>query len=64
MACRAQKYTKVISLKITPVQDTTLRKLRSYNVPVAAFIRQAIKEKIEKDYKELLPKPKKEYCPF
>lgn len=64
MACRPHIYTEVVTLKITKTQKQTLDKLRAYNVPVAQFIRQAIKEKIEKDYKELLPKPKKEYCPF
>ena len=58
------KYTKVKTLKITETQHSTLLKMKSYNVDVSEFIRQAIKEKINREYKELKPKPKKEYCPF
>lgn len=38
--------------------------MKSYKVDVGKFIRDAISEKIKKDYSELIPKPKKEYCPF
>jgi hypothetical protein len=38
--------------------------MKSYNVDVSEFIRQAIKEKIQIDFKDIIPKPKKEYCPF
>lgn len=54
MACRPHIYT----------EKQTLDKLRAYNVPVAQFIRDAIKEKINRDHQELKPKPKKQYCPF
>jgi hypothetical protein len=30
--------------------------MKSYNVDVGHFIREAIKEKIKKEYKELMPK--------
>ena len=56
-------YTEVITLKITPLQKQTLDKLKSKNYKVAEFIRQAIKEKLERDKHEIL-KPKEEYCPF
>lgn len=58
------KYTKVKTIKITETQHNTLIKMKSYNVDVSEFIRKAIKEKINREYKELKPKPKKEYCPF
>ena len=58
------KYTKVKVIKITEKQDITLKKIRSYNINVADFIREAIKEKINREYKELKPKEIKEYCPF
>lgn len=58
------KYTKVKVIKITDTQHRTLKKLESYNIPVSQFIRNAINEKIKREYKELIPKPKKEYCPF
>jgi post-segregation antitoxin (ccd killing protein) len=58
------KYTKVKVLKITETQFETLEKLRNRKVNVADFIRTAIAEKIKRDAKELIVKPKKEYCPF
>ena len=58
------KYTKVKVLKITNVQFETLEKLRHRKVNVADFIRTAIAEKIKRDAKDLIEKPKKEYCPF
>lgn len=59
-----KKYTKVKVIKITEIQHNTLKKLDSYQVNVAQFIRDAISEKIKREHKNLLPKPKKEYCPF
>lgn len=58
------KYTKVKVIKITDTQDKTLKKLDSYQINVAQFIRDAIKDKIQREYKDLLPKPKKINCPF
>lgn len=39
-------------------------KMKSYNVNVCKFIRDAIKEKINREYSELIPKEPKEYNPF
>jgi len=61
---RPQKYTKPRTIKFSEVQDNTLKKMKSYNIDVAQFIRDAISEKIKREYKYLLPKPKKENCPF
>ena len=58
------KYTKIKTLRISETQHETLVKMKGYNVDVAEFIRQAIKEKINREYKELIPKGKKIYCPF
>ena len=58
------KYTKVKVLKITNIQYQTLLKLDSYQINVAQFIREAIHEKIKREYKELIPKPEKMYIPF
>ena len=58
------KYNKVKVIKITETQLKTLQKMKSYNVNIGNFIRSAISEKIQREYKELIPKPKKEYCPF
>ena len=57
-------YTEVFTLKISTTQKHTLGKLKDRNIKVSDFVRKAIAEKIERDYKELQPKPKKEYCPF
>jgi hypothetical protein len=57
-------YTKVKVLRISEIQNNTLLKMKSYNVDVSEFMRKAIAEKIKRDYRELVPKPEKEYCPF
>ena len=59
-----KKYSKIKVLRISETQHETLVKMKSYNVDVSEFIRQAIKEKINRDHKDLKPKPKKEYIPF
>lgn len=59
-----RKYTEIQHIRISKEQKETLSKLKSYGFDVSQFIRIAIKEKIEKDYKKLKPKSKKEYCPF
>ena len=61
---RPVKYNKPRTIKFSEVQDCTLNKLASYKINVAQFIRDAIQEKIQREYNDLLPKPKKEYCPF
>jgi len=53
--------TKVI--RISESQLKTLQKMKSYNVDVGHFIREAIKEKIKREYKDLIPKVKNT-CPF
>lgn len=40
------------------------KKMKSYNVDISQFIRDAIAEKIKKEYANLIPKPKKIKCPF
>jgi hypothetical protein len=49
-------YTKTKVIRITDSQLATLQKMKSYNIDVGHFIREAIKEKIKKEYKELIPK--------
>jgi hypothetical protein len=56
-------YTEIITLKISKTQKETLDKLKSKNYKVAEFIRQAIKEKLQRDKHEILKQPK-DYCPF
>jgi hypothetical protein len=54
--------TKVI--RISETQLKTLQKMKYYNVDVGKFIREAIQEKIKREYKELILKNKKSDCPF
>lgn len=51
-----QLYTKTKVIRISEDQLKTLQKMKSYNVDIGHFIREAIKEKIKKEYKELMPK--------
>lgn len=60
----AKLLTKTKVIRISENQLKTLQKMKSYNVDVGEFIRQAIKEKIQREYKNLIPKSQKEYCPF
>ena len=59
-----KKYTKIKVLRITETQHKTLVKMKSYNVDVGDFIRNAIKEKIKREYLYLIPKEKEIVCPF
>lgn len=58
------KYSEVYVLKISKEQKQTLNKIKNNGFSVSQFVRDAIKEKIEKDYKTLIFKPKKSDCPF
>lgn len=55
--------TKTKVIRITEVQHATLVKMKSYNVDVGNFIREAIAEKIQKEYNQIMSKPKTK-CPF
>ena len=57
-------YSEVIVLRISKPQKETLDKIKERGFVVQKFIREAIKEKIQREHKELQPKLKKENCPF
>jgi post-segregation antitoxin (ccd killing protein) len=59
----AKILTKTKVIRITETQHQTLQKMKSYNIDVGRFIREAISEKIKREYDDLLPKPKPK-CPF
>jgi hypothetical protein len=59
-----KNYTKTKVIRISETQLLTLQKMKSYNIDTGRFIREAISEKIKREYKDLIPKPKKEFCPF
>lgn len=45
-----KNYTKVKVIRITEVQHSTLVKMKSLNVDVGNFIREAIRDKIVREY--------------
>ena len=49
-------YTNSKTFKFSDQQINTFEKLEGLNVNVSKFVRIAIKEKIERDYKSLQPK--------
>jgi hypothetical protein len=55
--------TCIFTLKISEVQKATLDKLRSKKIKVSQFVRDAISEKIQREYLQLIEKPK-EKAPF
>lgn len=57
-------YTKTKTIRLSEIQHQTLLKMQSYHVDIGKFIREAISEKIKKEYNNLIPKQKKETCPF
>ena len=59
-----KKMTKTKTLRISKEQHETLIKMKSYKVDVSRFIRDAIKEKIEREYFDLIPKKDDSLCPF
>ena len=59
-----KNYTKTKVIRISETQLLTLQKMKSYNIDTGKFIREAISEKIKREYLDLIPKPKKEFCPF
>jgi hypothetical protein len=58
-----RRYTKTKVIRISEEQHNTLQKMKSLNVDVGRFIRDAITEKIIREKHEIL-RPRKEYCPF
>ena len=59
-----QLYTKTKVIRISETQLKTLQKMKSYNIDVGNFIREAIQEKIKREYNQLITKPKEIECPF
>jgi hypothetical protein len=59
-----KQYTKIKVIRISDLQLKTLQKMKSYNVDVGKFIRDAIAEKIKREYKNLIPKQEIIKCPF
>lgn len=58
--------TEILNIRISKEQKQTLDKLKDYNVNVSQFIRNAIKEKIEREKTKIISEynEEKKYCPF
>lgn len=59
-----QKYTEIQTFKISLIQKQTLNKMKQNKVCISNFIRNAIKEKINREYSQLIIELKKADCPF
>ena len=59
-----KQYTQTKVIRVTETQLGTLQKMKSLNIDVGRFIREAIQEKIKREYQQLIIKPKKSECPF
>lgn len=58
------QYTYKKQIGFTEIQRRSLLKLRDYGVNVNQFIRQAVKEKIQRDWKQIKEEKQRGYCPF
>jgi hypothetical protein len=56
------EYKKVIGF--TKMQQNAFKTLENYGVNVNQFIRLAVKEKLQKDWKTIKEKKEKIICPF
>lgn len=59
-----RKYTKKQSLSVSVEQKETLEKLDKYGYNVSQFIRDAIAEKIKKDFPKMVKVQKHTYKGF
>ena len=48
--------TEILNIRISAEQKRTLDKLKEYNVNVAQFVRNAIKEKLEREKAQIINK--------
>ena len=46
--------TEILNIRISKEQKQTLDKLKQYNVNVAQFVRNAIKEKLQREKAEII----------
>lgn len=60
----AKILTKTKVIRVSETQHKTLQKMKSYNVDVSQFVRDAIAEKIKREHSDLIPKPIKFKIPF
>lgn len=56
--------TVIHTIRFSDKQAESLQKLKDYNVNVSRFIRLAIKEKIQRDWKQIKEEKEKIKLPF
>jgi hypothetical protein len=59
-----KQYTEIQNIRITKLQKQSLVILESKGVNISLFIRLAIKEKINRDWKTIKQPKIKTQCPF
>lgn len=59
-----KQFTVTHKIRISPTQAQSLKVLKSYNVNLGNFIRCAIKEKINRDWKKIKEEKNKIKLPF
>ena len=58
------QLTKSKTIRFSEIQMNSLAILENYGVNVNQFIRLAVKEKLQKDWKTIKEKKEKIICPF
>lgn len=56
--------TKIHKVRLTETQSNSLKVLKQYEVNVSQFIRQAIKEKLQREWKSIKEKHERIKLPF
>ena len=59
-----KQLTKSKTIRFSEIQMNSLTILESYGINVNQFIRLAVKEKLQKDWKTIKEKKEKIICPF
>ena len=53
-----QIYTEICPIRFSKEQKATLKELAARNIKVTEFIREAVSEKLAREHKDLIVKPK------
>jgi len=61
---KMQQFTVRQTIMISEIQAQSLDKLKQYDVNVSQFIRQSIKEKLQRDWKQIKENKQKIKLPF
>jgi len=61
---KMKQLTNNYTIRFSDEQISSLNKLKQYNVDIARFIRQAIKEKIQREWKQIKEEKQRIKMPF